>query len=92
MCVPLAPGAQPADHARSVPKACRSTARRISCFAGAQVACIDGQLEPARIPLPYEHPQPPLPNNVMNISAITTVGDQQVRPTNCVWDGAVLLM
>jgi len=40
----------------------------------------------------YEHPQPPPPNNVMNISAITTVGDQQVRPTNCLWDGAVLLM
>jgi len=91
MCVPLAPGAQPADHARSVPKACRSAARRISCFAGAQVACIDGQLEPARIPL--RAPSAPAPsNNVMTISAITTVGDQQVRATNCLWDGAVLLM
>jgi len=40
----------------------------------------------------YEHPQPPPPNNVMSISAITTVGDQQVRPANCLWDGAVLLM
>jgi hypothetical protein len=28
----------------------------------------------------YEHPQPPPPNNVLSISAVTTVGDQQVRP------------